>query len=101
MIGFIDRLHVNSDILVIFISFLFFCTFFLCGANRLCVRLSLLSHEFEQFGSLHMCAPRKDIGRSGTQTRYPQTLSQPRYQCAILTPDINIIWAPSENSVIH
>ena len=29
------------------------------------VRLSLLSHEFEQFGSLHMCAPGKDIGRSG------------------------------------
>ena len=27
MIGFIDRLHVNFDILVIFISFLF-CTFF-------------------------------------------------------------------------
>ena len=65
-------------------SFLFFYFFvrFLCGANRLCVRLALLSHEFEQFGSLHMCmcAPRKDIGRSGTRTRYPQSPSQPRYQ---------------------
>ena len=38
-----------------FYLFLFFY-FFLCGASRLYVRLSL-SHEFEQFGSLHMCAP--------------------------------------------
>ena len=76
--GFIDRLHVNFDILVIFISINF--VRFLCGANRLCVQLSLLSHEFEQFGSLHMCAPKKDIGRSGTRTRYSQSPSQPRYQ---------------------
>ena len=52
--------------------FLYFFVRFLCGANRLCVRLSLLSHKFEQFESLHMCAPRKDIGRSGTRTQYPQ-----------------------------
>ena len=50
MKGFIDRLHVNFDILVI--SFLYFLNVFLCGANRLYVRLSL-SHDFEQFGSLH------------------------------------------------
>ena len=42
----------------------------------------ILSHEFEQFGSLHMCAPRKYIGRSGTRTRHPRALSQPRYQWA-------------------
>ena len=42
--------------------FLYFCVRFLCGANRLCVGLSLLSHEIEQFGSLHMCAPKKHIG---------------------------------------
>ena len=54
--------------------FLFFLYFFLGGANRLYVRLLLLYHEFEQFGSLHMYTPRKDFGRSGTLTRYPQTL---------------------------
>ena len=27
-----------------------------------------------------MCAPKKDIGRSGTRARYPQSPSQPRYQ---------------------
>ena len=74
--GFIDHLHVNLDILVILILY-FFLYVFLCGANRLYVRLS---HEFEQFGSLHMCAPRKDVGRSGIRTRYPRALSQPRYQ---------------------
>ena len=51
--GFIDRLHVNFDILVTFISFIF-CTFLLGGANWLYFRLALLYHEFEQFGSLHM-----------------------------------------------
>ena len=66
--------------------FLYFFVRLLCGANRLYVRLSLLSHEFEQFRSLHMCAPRKHIGRSGTRTRYPQAPRQPRYQWAILTP---------------
>ena len=45
--GFIDRLHVNFDILVIFI-YLFF-VHFLCGANRLYARLSLLNHEFKPF----------------------------------------------------
>ena len=55
--------------------FLFFCVYvFLGSANRLYVRLLLLYHEFEQFGSLHMCTPRKDFGRSGTRTRYPRTL---------------------------
>ena len=52
-----------------------FCLFvlyvFLCGANLLYVRLSFLSHEFEQFGSLHMCAPRKDVGRRGLQPGTP------------------------------
>ena len=42
-------------------------------------RLSL-SHEFEQFGSLHICASIKHIGRRGILTRYPRALSQPRYQ---------------------
>ena len=42
-------------------------------------RLSL-SHEFEHFGSLFIRAPRKDIGRSGTRTRYARALSEPRYQ---------------------
>ena len=61
-------------------SFYFFISVYvsLCGANRLYDRLSL-SHDFEQFGSLHMCAPREDIGRSGIRARYPRTLSQPRY----------------------
>ena len=45
---------------------------------------SLLSQEFEQFGSRHMCAPRKYIGRRATRTRYPRALSQPRHQWAIL-----------------
>ena len=66
--------------------FLYFFARFLCGAIRLCVRLSLLSHEIEQFVSLYMCAPKKDIGRSGSRTRYFQSPSQPRYQRAILAP---------------
>ena len=74
---FIDRLHVNLDILVILILYFFLYFFFSCGANRLYVRLS---HDFEQFGSPHLCAPRKDVGRSGIRTRYPRALSQPRYQ---------------------
>ena len=44
---------------------LFILYFFLGGANRLYVWLLLLYHEFEQFGSLHMYTPRKDLGRSG------------------------------------
>ena len=50
--GFIDRLHVTFDILVIFISSYF--VRFLGGANRFYVWLALLYHEFWQFGSLHM-----------------------------------------------
>ena len=69
MKGIFDRSHVNFDI---FISF--YCEFFLGGANRSYVRLLLLYHEFEQFGSLHMYTPRKDFGRSGTRARYPRTL---------------------------
>ena len=67
--GCIDRLHVNIDILVNFI-YLFFVRF-LCGANRLYVRLSLLSHEFEQFGSLHMCAPRNISATLGLEPGTP------------------------------
>ena len=47
--------------------FLIFFVRFLFGVNRFYVRLSL-SLEFEQFRSLHIysiCAPRKDIVRSG------------------------------------
>ena len=67
--GFIDRLQ-STLTYWSFLFFYFLCVF-LSGANRLYVRLSLLSHEFEQFGSLHMCALRIYIGRSGTRTRYP------------------------------
>ena len=89
----------------------FFWTFFLCGMNRLYVWLSL-SHDFDHFGSLHMWAPRKDIGRSEIGTRYPRALSQPRYQWAIRScllgsqcPDIimtslgqgGYIWPPQAN----
>ena len=72
-IGFIDCLHVNFDIMVIFLYV------FGCGANRLWFRF-LLSNQFEQFGSLHMCAPIKYMGCSANLTRYPWALSQPRYQ---------------------
>ena len=59
------------DVYILVILFLhFFLRFFLCGANQLYVQLSL-SHDFEQFGSLHTCAPRKDTGRSGIRTLYP------------------------------
>ena len=53
--GLIDRLHVTFDILVKYS--LFFVRFLL--ADQLYVRLALLYHEFKQFGSLHICAPRK------------------------------------------
>ena len=51
------------------------------NAERIGYTFSLsISHEFEQFGSLYVWAPRKYIGRSGTRTRYPQ---EPRYQWAV------------------
>ena len=43
-----------------------------------------LSHELEQFGSLHMRALIKYIGRSGIRTRHPCALGQPRYKWVIL-----------------
>ena len=61
--GFIDRLHVNFDILVILFPYFFWYVFFM--RRELVIRSAVLSHDFEQFGSLHMCAQRKDIGRSG------------------------------------
>ena len=61
--------------LIIFISL--FLYVFLCDTIRLCVRLSLLSHEFEQFGLMYMCAPRKDIDRN--RARYPRDLSPMNY----------------------
>ena len=70
--------------------YLLIVCFFWCGAKRLHFRLSL-SHEFELFRSLHMCASRKDNGGSGTETRYPRALSQPRYQWAILPPHYLIV----------
>ena len=90
--GFIDRLHVNFDITVIFYFFIYFFKVFLSGANRLYGRLSF-SQDFEQFGSLYMCAPRKDIGCSGIRNRYPRALSQPRYQWANLAPQT--VWTLS------
>ena len=76
-INLFSPLHVNFDILVII--FIYFCTcfwmrYFNCHSSLIWIR------------SLHMCAPRKDIGYSGTRTRYPHALSQPRYQWAILAP---------------
>ena len=59
---------------------LYFFVRYLCAAKRSYVRLSLLFHEFEQFWSLRICAPRKYIGRSGIRTRYPRDLSQLRNQ---------------------
>ena len=61
-------------------------------------RLSL-SHESEQFGSLHMCASRKDICQSGSRIWYPRALSQPRYQWSILGP--YILYAHSPASFCH
>ena len=49
--------------------FFFLNNFYRCVANWLYVSFIMNSHEFEQFGSLHMCAPKKYIGRSGTRTR--------------------------------
>ena len=61
-------LHVSVDMFVI--------------AVRISHTFRSLSHEFKQSGSLHMCAPSADIGRSGIRTRYPRALSQPSYQWA-------------------
>ena len=64
--SFIDRLR-----FFIYICFL--------DATRIGYTFPLLIfHEFELFWSLHMCAPRKCIGCSGTRTRYPRARSQPR-----------------------
>ena len=74
---FFDRLHVNSNILVIFSSFSF-CTFFM-RRESLIPSLVIIIPWIWTVGSLHMCASRNYIGRSGTRTRYPRTVSQPRY----------------------
>ena len=44
-----------------FFLFIYFLYVLLCGTNRLYARLSLLSHEFEQFGSLHICVHQGNI----------------------------------------
>ena len=62
--GFIDRLHVNFNMLFITIYYiiLYYIILFLflnvfLDAARIGYTFWLsLSHEFEQFGSLHMCA---------------------------------------------
>ena len=60
--------HIGDFYLIIFLDAQIGCTF-------------PLSHEFEQFGSVHKpIVHRKYIGRSGTRTGYPRALSQPRYQ---------------------
>ena len=58
-------------------SFLFIYSFicFLGGAQIGFTFPLSISHEFEQFGSLHMCAPRKYICCSRTQTWYPRAES--------------------------
>ena len=80
--GFIGRLHVHSDMLVIFIILFYYRVYVLLDAARIVYmsRWLSLSHNYEMFESQHMCAPRNYIGRSGTRTRYPRALSQPRYQ---------------------
>ena len=70
--------------MVIFI-YLLLDVFFDAAQIGYVFRLSL-SHEFEQFETLHMCAARKYMDRSGTQTRYFRALSQPRYKGAIPEP---------------
>ena len=68
----IDRLGYMSTLTYWSFCFLYF---FICFSMRrksvMNMFLSLLSYEFEQFGSLHMCVPRKDIGRRGTRACYP------------------------------
>ena len=61
-----DRHYIYSILLPLtcqlrHIGHFYFLYVFLCVANRLYVRLSLLSHEFEQLGSLHVCT--KEINR--------------------------------------
>ena len=63
------------------LTFLFFIVFLHAAGIGYKIRFGChYPHEFEQFWSLHMFAPRRYIGRGGTRTRYPQALSQPRYQ---------------------
>ena len=83
--GFIDRSDHNWHNYCSFL-FIIFLMIFGCCANHLYTS----SHEFGQFASLHMRAPRKYIGRSGTRTRYPRALSQPRYQWAKLAPRMKL-----------
>ena len=61
--GFIDRLHVNFPILIIWSFFI---------AARISYTLDCHYPTILNILSLHrpMCAPRKDIGRSGIRTRY-------------------------------
>ena len=55
---FIDRLH--------YCSFIYFIVVYVFNAAQIGYLFrSSLSYEFEQFGLLYMCAPMKDIGRSG------------------------------------
>ena len=66
--GFINHLHVTFGILIILY---FFCTFCIGRANRLYVWWALLYPEFEQFGSLHKCAPRKNLASAGLEPGTP------------------------------
>ena len=83
--GFIDRSHVNFDILVIFIS-LFLLYFFMRGEPVIGSVVIIFTRIWTVWVTAYMCAPRKYIGHSGTRTRYPLALYQPRYQWAILAP---------------
>ena len=49
----------------------FFMIFWMRRDSVIYVSVVMNSHEFEQFGSLHRCGPRKYIGHNGTRTRYP------------------------------
>ena len=83
--GFIDRLHVNLYVGLFY--FFIFCTFCMRRESVICSVVIIIPRIWTALViSLHMCAARKDIGRSMTRTRYPWALSKPLYQWAILAP---------------
>ena len=68
-LGFIDRLHVNFDIM--FILFIYLSLHFECGSNRSYSSFVIIPWISKVWVTANLCTL-EDIGRSGTRTRYPR-----------------------------
>ena len=78
--GFIDRLHVNFDILVIFIS-LFFCTFFMRGESVMRSVFIIIPRISTVWVTAYVCTEERYRPQRDSNPLPPVSYgSQPRYQ---------------------